>query len=171
MQKFYYTDGTNTFGPLSLEELKGKGLTGDTYVWTEGLPSWVAARQMPELAPLLNDTNQPYYSGATQVPPQFGSSLPPNFNVPNTGRPPRTYLVESILATLFCCLPLGIPAIVYASRVEGKFYRGDYSGAEADSANAKKWLFINLGLSVGLWILYFLIFGFAMFGAMLGDFS
>jgi len=170
MQKFHYTDGTNTFGPFSVEELKGKGITGDTYVWAEGLPNWVAARQIPELASVINEATQPYYTGTTQVPPQFGGSIPPAFNKPD-GRPPRTYLIESILTTIFCCLPLGIPSIIYASRVEGKFYRGDYAGAEADSAKAKKWLFINLGLSVGLWLLYFVIFGSAMFAAMMGDFN
>lgn len=29
----------------------------------------------------------------------------------------KNYLIESILVTLLCCLPLGIPAIVFAAQV------------------------------------------------------
>ena len=31
--------------------------------------------------------------------------------------PPSTYLVRAILVTVFCCLPFGIVAIVYAAQV------------------------------------------------------
>lgn len=167
MQKFHYTDGTNTFGPFTIEELQGKGITGDTYVWTEGMPSWVVARQVPELAELIGQGGQPYFSAAGTVPPQFAGSVPPAFSQYN-GRPPKSYLIETILTTIFCCWPLGIPSIIYASRVEKKYYAGDIAGSELDSASAKKWMWINVGACVGLWILYFLIFGFALFGAMLG---
>lgn len=166
MQKYHYTDGTNTFGPFSVEELKTKGITGSTYVWSEGMPNWALAQDVPELSSIIGDGSQPYYTGAHQVPPQFPNTphLPYNQNF---GRPPKTYLLETILTTIFCCWPLGIPAIVYASRVEKKFYAGDVLGAELDSANAKKWMWINVGVCIGLWLLYFLIFGFAMFGAFM----
>ncbi|MFD2966925.1 CD225/dispanin family protein [Sphingobacterium bambusae] len=168
MQKFHYTDGTNTFGPFTVEELQGKGITGDTYVWTEGLPSWVVARQIPELASVISDGQQPYYSsGGATVPPQFGAPRPPVFAQQYGGRPPKTYLVETILTTIFCCWPLGIPSIIYAARVEKKYYAGDISGAEQDSANAKKWMWINVGACIGLWFLYFLIFGLGIFGALM----
>jgi len=36
----------------------------------------------------------------------------------NNQKPPKSWLVESILVTLFCCLPFGIAGIVNASRVE-----------------------------------------------------
>lgn len=170
MQKYHYTDGTNTFGPFSVEELKTKGVTGDTYVWTEGMPNWVLAKSVPELSSALAEGTQPYFTGPQQPPPQFTNTPPSPYNQ-NMGRPPKTYLLETILTTIFCCWPLGIPSIVYAARVEKKFYAGDVLGAEADSANAKKWMWINVGACIGLWVLYFLIFGFAMFGALMsGDF-
>ncbi|WDF69164.1 CD225/dispanin family protein [Sphingobacterium oryzagri] len=168
MQKYHYTDGTNSFGPFSITELQEKNITADTYVWTEGLPTWIPARQVPELAPILRTEDQPYFTASNQPPPaQF-----PNVGAPvytqASGRPPKTYLIETILTTIFCCWPLGIASIIYASRVEKKFYAGDYLGAERDSANAKKWMWINVGACIVLWILYFLIFGVAMFGALVG---
>lgn len=50
---------------------------------------------------------------------------------------PSTYLWLSILVTFFCCLPLGIPAIIFASQVESRFRQGDYAGAVSSSNKAK----------------------------------
>jgi uncharacterized membrane protein len=49
MRHYYYTDGTDRFGPLSIEDLKTKGIKPNTFVWYEGLESWIAASQVPEL--------------------------------------------------------------------------------------------------------------------------
>jgi hypothetical protein len=56
-----------------------------------------------------------------------------------------TYLAQAILCTLFCCWPLGIPAIVYAAQVNGKITRGDIEGAKTASKNAKTWCYAALG--------------------------
>lgn len=53
--------------------------------------------------------------------------------------PPKNWLVEAILATIFCCQILGIVAIVYAAQVNSKFASGDYAGAESASRDAGKW--------------------------------
>jgi hypothetical protein len=62
------------------------------------------------------------------------------------------YLVFAILVTILCCLPAGIPAIVYAAQVNGKLQAGDIAGAQLASKNAKMWCFISagVGLAVGL---------------------
>lgn len=52
---------------------------------------------------------------------------------------PKTYLVESILVTLFCCLPLGIVGIINAAKVSSLFAQGQYETAVAASEAAKKW--------------------------------
>ena len=69
-----------------------------------------------------------------------------------TQKPPKTWLVESILVTLFCCLPFGVVGIFYAGRVESRFYAKDYEGAIRASQNAKKWTMISfvVGLIIGL---------------------
>ena len=73
--------------------------------------------------------------------------LPPGTTVQN-------YLVFAILATVFCCLPAGIPAIIYAAQVNGKLQAGDVAGAQVASNNAKMWCLISLGLGLGIVALY-----------------
>lgn len=82
--------------------------------------------------------------------------FPPS-NMPNV----PNYLVWSILATLFCCLPLGIPAIVFSSQVDSKLHMGDYAGAQESSRKAKMFCWISFGLGLGVIILYILIFVFS----------
>lgn len=54
------------------------------------------------------------------------------------------YLVGSILATLFCCLPTGIASIVFASRANSKAATGDIQGALADASKASLWLWLSV---------------------------
>jgi hypothetical protein len=49
------------------------------------------------------------------------------------------YLAPAILSTLFCCLPFGIVAIIYAAQVDSKVAAGDYAGALDSSNRAKTW--------------------------------
>lgn len=74
--------------------------------------------------------------------------------------PPKNWLVESILVTLFCCLPFGIAGIVFASQVNTKFAAGDYAGAEESSKQAAKWTKIGFFIGLAGAILYMiLVFG------------
>jgi hypothetical protein len=86
-------------------------------------------------------------AGAPPIPAQPGVVLPPAGYVQN-------YLVFAILATVFCCLPTGIPAIVYAAQVNGKLQAGDIAGAQAASKNAKMWCWISLGAGLGVMAIY-----------------
>jgi uncharacterized membrane protein YvbJ len=72
-------------------------------------------------------------------------------NIPN-------YLVQSILVTLCCCLPLGIVAVVYSAQVNSKLVAGDVAGAQAASDKAKMWAWIAFGVGV-LLIIINLAFG------------
>ena len=65
-------------------------------------------------------------------------------NQQTTSAPVPNYLVGSILATLFCCLPTGIASIVFASRANSKAAIGDIAGALADASKAKTWLWISV---------------------------
>src|ERR1044071_1242547 len=81
-----------------------------------------------------------------------------------SGPSPKNWLVESILVTLFCCLPFGIAGIVFASQVNSKFSSGDYAGALEASRNAAKWT--KIGFWVGIvFIIAYLAFLF-FFGGM-----
>lgn len=66
------------------------------------------------------------------------------------------YLAWSIVTTLLCCLPLGIPAIVYSSQVDSKLRNGDYEGAVNSSKKAKMWCWIAFGVGLAVGILYFI---------------
>lgn len=80
-------------------------------------------------------------------------------NVPN-------YLVQSILATLFCCQPFGIVGIVFAAQVDGKLSSGDYAGAVEASNNAKKWTMIAFGLGLATYVLVILFYAIAIIGSI-----
>ena len=83
---------------------------------------------------------------------------------------PKNYLIESILVTIFCCLPFGIVGIINAAQVNTKFELGDYDGALKASKEALKWMTWGIvsSLIIGL---FYLVFVFALGGlAMMGDF-
>lgn len=70
---------------------------------------------------------------------------------------PDSYLAWSILATLFCCLPFGIAAIVQSARVDGLWMSGDVAGAHESSRKALRWIKWSVGLAVGLFVGYVVI--------------
>lgn len=66
-------------------------------------------------------------------PPGYLGQVPGGMMTP----PPPNYLVWAILVTIFCCLPLGIPAIVFAAQVSSRWQAGDVAGAHDASTKAK----------------------------------
>ena len=56
----------------------------------------------------------------------------------------QTYLVPAILTTIFCCMPFGVVAIVYAAITGTKLAEQNYEGAELASATARMWCWISL---------------------------
>jgi len=76
-------------------------------------------------------------------PPAGGSGTVPN------------YLVPAIIS-IFCCWPLAIPAIIFATQVNGKVAAGDLAGAQEASKKAKMFAFIAIGLGL-LGILIYVI--------------
>ena len=93
----------------------------------------------------------------------MSDQLNPEVNQPvNQGVRPKNYLVESILVTIFCCLPLGIVGIVFASQVNSKYDAGDYAGAESTSKQAKQFMMWGLITGVIVVVAYLAIFGVAI---------
>lgn len=79
------------------------------------------------------------------------------------GVPPKNYLIESILVTIFCCLPLGIVGIINATKVESLYLSGDVSGAEKAANEAKKWTKIGLIVGIVVAVIIIAIYGFGIF--------
>jgi Interferon-induced transmembrane protein len=76
---------------------------------------------------------------------------------PSSGTPASVpnYMVPSIIS-LFCCLPLGIVAVIFAARVNGQVQAGDTAGALDSSRKAK--MFSYIGLILGLiWIAIWIV--------------
>src|SRR6201999_3397120 len=70
-------------------------------------------------------------------------------------------LVWAILSTVFCCLPLGLVAIVNSTRVSGLWSQGLHAEAEAAAKKAKRWTIISVVawaiLALGaiiLWVIF-----------------
>ena len=87
---------------------------------------------------------------------------PPSSGAPATSVP--NYLVPAIIS-LFCCLPLGVVAVIFAAHVNGKVTAGDSAGALDASKKAKMFSFIAIGLGLAgiiCYILIWVIWGVAM---------
>jgi hypothetical protein len=92
--------------------------------------------------PSVVTAEPPPLPGGSPFAPDAAPSAPPRWPTGPSQPPPGyrdipTYLAQAILCTLFCCLPFGIVAIVYAAQVNGKLAMGDYYGAQSASASAR----------------------------------
>jgi hypothetical protein len=77
----------------------------------------------------------------TPPPPAGGTTTVPN------------YLIPAIISA-FCCMPLGVVAIVFAAQVNSKVAAGDIAGAMDSSKKAKMFSFIALGLGLLAGLIY-----------------
>lgn len=101
-------------------------------------------------------------SGAPPQPQASYTPPPPRFDTPSAppvGPQVPNYLVQSILVTLCCCLPLGIVAIIFAAQVNSKLAQGDVAGAMEASKNAKMWCWIAFGLGLVAIVIWMLVGG------------
>ncbi len=153
MKQYYFSDGQERFGPFSLEELRSQPISKDTLIWHEELDDWTKAGELAELTPLFELPTMP--------PPVNGPNIPsvtpsnPNVLDSSTEEKPKTWLVESILVTVLCCLPFGVAAIINAAKVDSRYAVGDYVGAKKSSDEAKKWTIIGLISGLVFMIIYF----------------
>ena len=61
---------------------------------------------------------------------------------------PNNWLWQSIVATIFCCLPFGIVGIIYAAKVDSLYYTGKYAEAERWAKYAKTWTLIAFAVGI-----------------------
>lgn len=97
-------------------------------------------RQPPESAPPPGPPPFPPGDEAYSPPPP----MPP-------GGPARSYpsrMLPAILVTLFCCLPTGVAAIIFAARVGSRQAAGDYEGARSASRAAGILCLVSLAMGV-----------------------
>jgi len=149
MYRVIGSDGVE-YGPVSAEQLRqwiAEGrVSSRTQIRADGQPDWRALQTFPELAPA---TGPPIVDVGAPPSPWAPPGAPVSRDVPN-------YMVQSILVTLFCCIPFGIPAIVNASQVETKAGLGDLAGALESSRKARMWCwwaFLPSAVVLGLYLL------------------
>lgn len=61
---------------------------------------------------------------------------------------PSTWLIWSVLVTVFCCFIPGIIAIIFSSQVSSRYYAGDVEGARRSSRMAEIWIIVSFVLGV-----------------------
>lgn len=149
MEKYYYLDSKGEQqGPIELEHFTMYGVGLDTLIWQEGMPDWTEAKRVPEVWAVLSQAQ-----GA--VPPPL-PHFTPKSAVPVVAKPDNL-MIWSILATVFCCLPFGIAAIVYSNKVDDRWNAKDYAGAMDAARNAKMFCLISLGGGILIFIFYIIM--------------
>lgn len=88
--------------------------------------------------------------------PFAGSGMAPGAQpgMPNREPMPDTFLVWAVLATLLCCLPAGVVAIIYAASVSSRYYAGDLEGARRASRRAEIWIIVSIVAGIVWGVLY-----------------
>ena len=154
---WYYIKNSIQCGPHSLDEIRVKLINGEVnrtdLIWREGMSDWKQAYLIQELTSRDSLPIPTLLDKAANMPQKQQHNIPPlnNLNlVPN-------YLWQSIVVTILCCWPLGIPAIVYATKVDKLRNCGDLEGAISASNTAKMWCLISVGVMGVLVVIYLIV--------------
>ncbi len=183
--KFYIVENQKPLGPFDVPQLLQHGIKGSDLVWAEGMKDWAPAESVDEIREALYSTpSDSSIPNIPPLPPETGYPEPPvppatpSYNQEARQQqyangaqqqhygneiPPKTWLAESILVTILCCLPFGIVGIIKASNVSGLWQAGRYEEARAASASAKKWTIIGFFSSIAISVIYIIIVAIATF--------
>jgi hypothetical protein len=168
MKYFAIIDGKQC-GPFELEQLPEAGIRPDTYIWCQKMDDWMKAEDVaevcrfyrrriadggsneqietvePEVVSNGNETNT-----NDDLPWRFKRIIEKSGEIPeplpdttNYDEPPRTMLVEAIIATILCCPITGIVAIYCAIQVSRFWKSGAKEEAHEASRKAKMWTGIS----------------------------
>ena len=141
MYKIIGADGQE-YGPVSIDQLRQWIAEGRVNLQTRAQAAdtteWKTLGQFPDFA--AGSTPPPVYT-----PQSFAQPQPKISN----------YLVPAILSTIFCCLPFGIAAIVFAAQVNTKLAAGDVAGAQESARKAKMWCWLSFGIGIVVMIIWF----------------
>lgn len=158
-KSFFYIDANGVQqGPRTIKQLESEYVIGrNTMVWCQGMKDWCPASQVVELAEMC-DNRPPMVEAPIHHEPT------PAYPTPKEPAP-HSWMVECILATLFCCVVFGIIGIVYASKVDGYWLVGRCDEARSAAKTAKLMFILGVSSSALLLLIY-LGFIFVMGAAM-----
>jgi hypothetical protein len=75
----------------------------------------------------------------------------------SNGERPSNWLIPAIFSTLCCCLPLGIVAIIQATKVNPLYDGGNVQAAIEASGKAKMWTLMAVGIGFVLSIIMIIL--------------
>lgn len=159
MSEYYIIRNDRPAGPFTLKELAAMVITPDTMVWMEGEADWIAAGSVGELQSLFAtstaQTLPPYPkpSGRATEAPRYDTAGLVDWPSARPPMPP-TYLVWSILVTIFLSRIIGIIAIVYSIQVSSYYHAGNYEGAAYASRQARRWVRVPAFIYLGLFLAF-----------------
>lgn len=149
MTEYYYlNERKEQQGPVGAEELMRTGVGPNTLVWREGLTRWTPAGDVAELNALFL-RREPAKGSAPLSYPSRSSNAGGAMSKPNN------WLVVSILVTLFCCLPGGVVAIIYAAKVDNLWNSGQHEEATKAARTARTLCLASICVGLVLFILIF----------------
>ncbi|MDE5844659.1 MAG: CD225/dispanin family protein [Muribaculaceae bacterium] len=170
--KYWLILNNQQVGPFETDQMWQVDFNALTPVWYEGLPDWVQARDVEELraiiiqreASRMNHYNRPVSSAehvyvqpveeysvemnaepVREQPAQFQSNVSP---MAKAEERPSNYLVWAIIVTILCNIIMGVIAIIFASKVNTAFDRGDVVGARCNSDRAQWFIIFAIVLGV-----------------------
>lgn len=136
-------------GPVDADAIREMGLTSSAYVWHEGRTDWVKITQVPELQGLFTVIDEPAVQGVAIGQPATAAAAPQPTAAADPAEPcPPTNLVWAIISTVLCCLPAGIVAIFYATKVSNRYREGDLEGAKRASEIGAWWCIAAIVLGI-----------------------
>ena len=173
MDYFVIINGVQA-GPFPKNQLMTVGLQPDSFVWRQGLPDWVRAESLPELADIfINDSafggyarpEEPVNPYAGQYPysqrPPYGGQQPPYSQHPDPysvyGRNPQPIqhtnwlpwaIVGTIFGALFSCIGMifGIIGITKANAANRFYNEGFEENGNMSNSSARTMTIIALVL-------------------------
>ena len=132
----------------------GQPIVGDTKFCTN-----CGAPVPPPVDPQPQQPQQPYYEPQPNPQPTYQTEQQNNFQndyqpQQPVGDKPNNMLALSIVTTILCCWPLGIPAILNATKVDKFWNNGQYDEARNASKKAKTFIIISAAVGFVVSILY-----------------
>lgn len=119
--------------------------------WADALKIRFTPPKIPQTPPEIETSSHDGFVEKTKPPYTYNPS-PEYREERRPGMPsepmPSTWLIWSILVTIFCCFIPGIIAIIFSSQVSSKYYAGDIEGAKRSSRQAEIWIIVSVVLGV-----------------------
>ncbi|XP_074779932.1 proline rich transmembrane protein 1B [Athene noctua] len=163
--------GTRGDGPRLVAAATNAAFEGDPPPYSPPDPKSAHLLYPPFPAGFSQPVPVVYQPGPGPFPPQGIPPAPLPYTTydgqPSAGpspgrgqRPPKDYMVESVLVTVFCCLLTGVIALVYSHETRAALSRGDVAQANVASKKAQSLVLFSLlfGLFASIsWVIYVLV--------------